>query len=200
MGSGMSLLSLPRGLGHGLPFLCLMISCRLALTRRVLLPFSIAVLLPAAAGQDSEYRKRLERFQLFNACRPMVLVIESMDDDEAAIGLTKEALQAAAESRLRAARLYTEDMRKTDYASLYVSVHVVGRAYSILVFYIKSVTDEFGVTAKATTWFSAPTGTHGGDAGYIVSSLSRQLDKFLAEYLRVNEPACNLAPLSRRTP
>ena len=155
----------------------------------------------AAAGQDSEYRVRLERFQLFNACRPMKLMIEGLDDDAEAIGLTKEALQAAVESRLRAARLYTEDYAKANGSWLYVNVHLVGRAFSIKVLYHKIVTDEFGVTAPASTWgaVGGSTGTHSGDAGYIVSSLSRTLDEFLAGYLRVNEAACNPAPTSPRT-
>ncbi|MCY4584606.1 MAG: hypothetical protein OXB98_01065 [Bryobacterales bacterium] len=198
----MSLLSLTGGLEHGLPVLCLMFSRGMDLTRRVLLPFSLAALLvSAAAGQDSEYRERLERFQLFNACRPMNLTI-TLADDKAAIGLTKEALQAAVESRLRAARLYTEDYAKSNGSWLFVNVLVVGRAFNITVLYHKMVTDEFGVTSPASTWGAAGgiTGTHGGDAGYIVSSLSRHLDKFLAEYLRVNEAACNPAPPSPRTP
>ena len=34
------------------------------------------------------------------------------------------------------------------------------------------------------------TGTHGGDAGFILSAVSQHLDKFLVEYLRVNEENC----------
>ena len=96
----------------------------------------------------------IERFQLFNACRPMRLTIAPLNDYVAAIGLTKEALQAAAESRLRAARLYTEDRAKADYSWLYVTVHVVGRAFSTTFLYHKTVTDEFGETLAAPTWGS----------------------------------------------
>ena len=76
--------------------------------RRVLAPLALAALLaPAAAGQDAGIEPSIKRFQLFNACRPMRLVVERLGDDATEIGLKKEALQAAAESRLRAARLYT---------------------------------------------------------------------------------------------
>ena len=34
------------------------------------------------------------------------------------------------------------------------------------------------------------TGTHGGDDGFIVQSVSELLDTFLVEYLRVNDEAC----------
>lgn len=93
---------------------------------RILTGLALASLLvPAIAGQDSSNRR--ERLELFNACRPMELAIEQLHSASADIGLTREALQAAAESRLRAARLYTEDWRRADGAWLYVKVSVVGR-------------------------------------------------------------------------
>lgn len=68
--------------------------------RGALASLSVAALLaPAAVGQVRE------RFELFNACRPMRLVVEGLPDRAAAIGLTEQSLQAAAESRLRGARL-----------------------------------------------------------------------------------------------
>ena len=133
-------------------------------------------------------------FRLFNTCRPMALLIEELSDYAAGIGLSKEALHTAAESRLRAARLYED--RGADFAHLnvnahlYVNVSVVRPAFHVSVQYRKVVCDKFGEEAPATTWQSNSTGTHGGDAGYIVSSLSRRLDEFLAAYLRVNEEAC----------
>ena len=148
----------------------------------------LALLAPDTAGQD--YPKHLERFDLFNACRPMGLVIEHLHDHAAAIGLTREALQAAAESRLRAARLYSDDSANAGFTYLYVQVSVAGQAHAISVRYNKRLTDEFGISGWAVTWQSGSTGTHSGQAGFIVSSLSRHLDKFLAAYLRVNEAAC----------
>ena len=133
---------------------------------------------------------RLDRFRLFNTCRPMELTIEELVEDEVSIGLTEKALQAAAESRLRAARLYTKDNIKAHSASLYVNVKVVGQAFVVSVWYFKGVADEFGVFSTAVTWYTGSTGTHGRNAGFILSSLSRHLDKFLADYLRVNEAAC----------
>ena len=74
--------------------------------RRILalLPL-VALLATMAVGPDAA--SGWERFNLFNACRPMRLVIQDLDDDATEIGLTREMLKAAAESRLRAARLYT---------------------------------------------------------------------------------------------
>ena len=137
----------------------------------------------AALGQGPE------PFRLFNACRPMELAVDGLDDD-AAIGLTKEALQAAAESRMRAARLYTEDPAKSDSAYLHVEVRVVGPAFSIVVTYHKRVTDGFGRPGLAATWRTGSGGTHGGDEGFVAQGLSGHLDRFLAADLRVNGEAC----------
>ena len=156
---------------------------------RILAGLALAALMvPAIAGQGTSNRS--ERFRLFNACRPMRLAVEQLNDDAANIGLTRETLQAAAESRLRAARLYTEDPTRADFAYLYVNVNVTGRAFNISLGYSKWVTDEFGQTSTAQTWHTGGTGTLGGDTGHVVSSLSRELDTFLAAYLRINEEAC----------
>ena len=63
----------------------------------------LALVAVAAPGQDSE--TTLNRFQLFNNCEPMRLVVEDLSDDAKEIGLTTERLVVAAESRLRGARL-----------------------------------------------------------------------------------------------
>ena len=51
--------------------------------RRTLTSLSLAgLLLPAAIGQDAgQLRKRFDLFRLFNACRPMLLEVEVLDDD-----------------------------------------------------------------------------------------------------------------------
>ena len=36
------------------------------------------------------------------------------------------------------------------------------------------------------------TGTNGGDPGYVLSLVSQYTDKFIDEYLRVNEDACKI--------
>ena len=88
-------------------------------------------------------------------------------------------------------RGYTRKIgERADFARLYVNVHVVGPGYNISIRYDKFVVDAFRTTGTATTWEWGSTGTHGGDASYIVSILSQHLDRFLAAYLRVNESAC----------
>ena len=120
----------------------------------------------------------------------MKLLVEEYKDDAdwADIGLTMDRLQTMAESRLRAARLY--DATAVPY--LYVNVNVVSSGYSLRVEYNKLVYDGVsGETNYATTWTIGSTGTHGGDAGFLLQNLSEQLDRFILEYLRVNEDACD---------
>ena len=137
----------------------------------------------------------IERFELFNNCEPMHLVIlGASDDDEDVkkIGLTKEGVQFAVESRLRGARLFKSDL---GLPALEVSVNVRAASFAIALRYNKYLFDyAAGIDGLAQTWGAGTFGAHGASAEYIVSSLSELLDKFLTEYLRVNESACTESP------
>ena len=151
----------------------------------------LGILLTASTVQ-AQVVSGWDRFRLFNACRPMELVVENLSPDAQAVGLTRERIQLAAESRLRAARLYTESREKANYAYLYINIHVVSPAYHIAVKYKKWVTDLVNNSnGSATTWATNGTGAHSGNADRIIQLLSGHLDEFLAGYLRANEPACD---------
>ena len=151
----------------------------------------LGILLTASTVQ-AQVVSELDRFRLFNAYRPMLLVVERLSSDAQAAGLTRERIQLAAESRLRAARLYTESIEKANAAYLYININVGGPAFSISVRYQKLVTDlATNSDNVASTWNTGSTGTHGGDTGFIIQDLSSHLDRFLAGYLRVNEPTCD---------
>ena len=51
----------------------------------------------------------------------------------------------------------------------------------------RRVSDQNGFAA---TWDTTSYGTHGGNAGLILQFVSEHLDRFVLEYLRVNEVAC----------
>ena len=149
---------------------------------------ALAQRLPPPPGY---YETLLDRFRLYNECRSMALSVEELHADAAEIGLTKASIQAAVESRLRSARLY--DSADDDDADprLYVNVLVLGSAFSINLNYQKYVHDPAsGLTSRTTTWHTGGGGTHGGDAAFILSSISSYMDEFLVDYLRVNEAAC----------
>lgn len=130
----------------------------------------------------------LDHFDLFNECRPMSLLVVGLSADAADIGLTEGRIQTMAEARLRSARIYDDSV---NIPYLYIQVTVVGRAFSDDVSFKKMLYDP--VTdrrAPAVTWNRGGAGTHGGDAGYVLQVLSESLDRFVVEYLRVNEAAC----------
>ena len=135
-------------------------------------------------------------FELWNGCAPIRLVIWGLNDDAADIDLTYERVLTLAESRLRAARLY-------DAAVVYpapvlrvdvmVLVSESGRsgAFRVDVSFKKYLRDDvLDWTWYATTWETRVFGIHTGDAGYIMQVVSEKLDRFILEYLRVNETAC----------
>ena len=136
---------------------------------------------------------RSDAFDLWNKCEPIDLIVERLDDGAAAIDLTTERIQTLAESRLRAARLYDAAARPYLYVRVTVVVSENRRsgAYDIEVFFKKYLRD--GVSDQngfAVTWDTGNVGTHGGNAGFILQHLSEHLDRFVLEYLRVNEAAC----------
>ena len=118
-----------------------------------------------------------ERFQLFSGCLPMALIVEGLSDGAAEIELTEERIQTMAESRLRAARLFTSTTSAGTY--LYVRVSVGGGMFSMRLEFQKRVSDSLSGESFITgTWNSGHIGTHGRNADYILQGLSERLDRF----------------------
>ena len=66
--------------------------------------------------------------KLYTACAPMDSVVEQLDpEDLQAIGLTKEDIENAVESRLRAARLFAPTAEQTNDKEqfLYINVNIM---------------------------------------------------------------------------
>ena len=150
----------------------------------LVMPFSFVRAQTESAGECNSF----ECFRLYTACEPIKLVVEQLNSDANDIGLQRQAIINAAESRLRSARIY--DSSASDY--LYVNIHVAGKAFAIRLELNKMLLDLRTIQSRpAKTWHTGSTGTHGGDSQYILGSLSKHLDAFLTEFLRVNEPACD---------
>ena len=134
----------------------------------------------------------LDRFKLFNNCETTHLLVEDLGDDAADIGLTKERLQFAVESRLRGRRSFRSDIGSS---ALEVNIDVLGRAFNVTLHYNKILFDSVsGRNSFAVTWQKGMIGTHGSGADFIVSKLSALMDQFITEYLRVNESTCSESP------
>ena len=139
----------------------------------------------ASAGEVNDY----DRFELWNECKPMTLIVEDVYEDATAIGLTKESIEAGVLSRLRAARLYNSE---EEWSHLTVFVNVVDRAFSIRLLYIKRMQDvATGMEGLSVSWFMTSTGMLGdGGVAFILSSVTQHIDAFIDKYLRVNVDAC----------
>ena len=159
----------------------------MGILRACIAALAVALTLPAApAAQDGNV---LERFQLFTECQPLYPLVEVLTPAATDIGLTLEGLQAAMDSRLRAARLYADPWMAM--ATLYLNVHVVRSAFTVTLELQKPLWDELsGSRFSAPTWSSVVLGTHGRDSGYVLSAVAARMDEFLAAYLRVNYAAC----------
>ena len=138
-----------------------------------------------SASAESLGKKRLK---LFADCQPVHVVVEELTEAEKEIGLTRKQIMTAAESRLRPARIFSEELALP---LLDIAVTVVGRAFNITLLQYKGVKDSLsGEEGNAITWIRAVNGTHSSDRTYILSVLSTLLDEFIAEYYRVNQDAC----------
>ena len=134
-----------------------------------------------------ELGRKTGTFRTFFECKPFDLIVEKLPSGAKEIGLTTQAAQAAMESRLRSARLYNGSEREY----LYVRVNVVGAAFSVALHFNKWTIDPTTTEqSAATTWRHGFLGTHGDNSGYVLSAVAEAMDKFLVEYLRVNEEAC----------
>ena len=146
-----------------------------------------AVVPGLAAAEARIAPTNFERFELWNDCSPVQLLVESLSDNATTIGLARDRIETVTRSRLRAARIYTDETG----AYLYVNINVTNSSYNISVQFNKLVTDRTSRESNfAPTWELSGVGTHGQDAGFIVQWLSEYVDRFIDEYLRVNEDAC----------
>ena len=141
-------------------------------------------------GQDVPGPNEYGRFQLYNACRPMELRV---------LGNNEERLWVTAESRLRAARLYTTSRSRSTSGATLVVTHwsklcntLSSSSESVLkVSYRKLLTDPAsGVTELCETWKTTRFSSYDYPEN-TAQSLSEAMDKFLLEYLRVNEKDCS---------
>ena len=153
------------------------------MSRRIFPTLVLLLTLPCAvAGESAE-----DRFGLFTHCGSLDLLVDDLDEETIAIGLSVEGIHVAMEKRLRSKGFH--DKEADPY--LYVRVIVFEDAYSADVEFYKRLFDPDSESVDwAATWYTGSIGTHGSDPDYIMSDLSELMDEFLAEYLRVNKPAC----------
>ena len=146
---------------------------------------TLSFLTSAPAEELSE--EELARFQLFADCEPISLSVDYWGRNFSRSDPARGAIQAAAESRLRSARLYSEKGP----TRLRVKATIRGNHYEAEVAYYKRLFDALsGETKETITWKRGSSGEFQGTLDYELYRISQLLDEFLLEYLRVNEEAC----------
>lgn len=138
-------------------------------------------------GTSGEELTGNEKKVLFTRCAPMALTVERLSKPASDIGLTRQTIVNAAESRLRSARLFSDESTQF----LYVGVIVTKSAFSVTVELARHIADAgYGLPGGITVWSTLKSGSHGGNAQYILGLISTDLDEFLTKYLRANEGHC----------
>ena len=170
---------------------------------------AVLALTAAPASTEEVNADWYNRFQLWNGCMPVDVLVVRLSEDKGKIGLREEHIETMVRSRLRGARIYDGIPRRDDpgwlawsvrrmsYGEpyLYVDIRVGSLTFYVEVGFRRYVwlTVPEGMDpldGPATTWRTDSAGTHGGDESYILSWLSRHVDEFIDEYLRVNADIC----------
>ncbi len=163
---------------------------------RAALTLVLALAAPLAGQTDSGASDK-ERFDLLTKCQPLLLAVSVTGDEASKIRLTRLRVRTMAESRLRAARIYnglTEAGAPVGAPALSVRVDTLDDGPPVVSFGVSLVKDlddpVTGLRWGVHTWERSHYGVHGGDAGFVMQALSETLDRFILEYLRVNEAWC----------
>ena len=128
-----------------------------------------------------------QRFALFTDCLP-VSIRAILEIDNSDTNLTEERISDLAEGRLRGARIFDSDA--SEWSFVVVAVNILGNVFSTEVSFLKPLKDPFDKFGLGQTWTSGSFGQHQGDSEFVLSYLSKGIDQFILEYLRVNEEAC----------
>ena len=129
----------------------------------------------------------LEKWRLWNNCRPVSIQVEPLLEDAKGIGLKEENLRATAEGRLRGVGIYGKEAD----AHAYVRISVVGEAFSVRVLFRPRVHRPGLGSAFVATWGKPVTGLHNNDLDHVLERVEERADHFADEYLRVNAEACD---------
>ena len=155
------------------------------MTKVIFISVAAVLLFSVHAGNTPASDPDYDR-QLFTRCAPLRVAI-GFNLTNTELPLAEESLAKAAESHLRGARLLKPDADQF----LSVDLNVVGSAFSLRIGLNSWIEDMgFGRGGNVLMWGTGATGTHGGDAQYLLDLASRHLDEFVVKYLRVNEEPC----------
>ena len=135
-------------------------------------------------------------YSLYNRCTGLNLVVGDMPSDADRIGLRKAAVVAAVESRLRGARMMSDEFTGE---ALIVGIDVlaVGTAdevvFSVNVSLVRYMEDNgFGKAELMGAWKAGTLGIAHSTDQFVLGSLSKVIDRFVSNYLRANGAVCRM--------
>ena len=156
----------------------------------------VALCVPVTAEGQS-WQNRNPRFELYTGCAPVGLLVAMAAENVP--GLTRSAVEIAARSRLRGARIFdglvgSIDLRERESPVLHVFItgYEPINSFSIQLVLYKPVHDTVsGASGMAITWQGdVYVGHHAGNGGYVLQSHAQRMDEFIDQYLAANERAC----------
>lgn len=155
----------------------------------VLLALSLLVAPHLTNAQGDTSHRDLE-WQLWNNCEPVTLNVDITGNINKK-GLSEKQVRDAVETRFISARIYGE--AKENPGILGINLRGVGLSFSVtahfsLPTYRLMYTDQWR-HGYASTWVVANQGTS-VESKFILDILTEIVDHFVADYLRINYPAC----------
>lgn len=137
-----------------------------------------------------------EASKLYNRCTGLNLLVSDMSGDARRIGLTKAAVVAAVESRLRGARLISDEHTGE---ALFVVIQVMALGtsdevvFSIALSLGRLMEDNgFGNAQVMGAWEDGSIGIAHSTDQFVLGSLSKVIDRFVSSYLRANGAVCKM--------
>lgn len=171
-------------------FLMKKMVCVALVLMSLLVVFTPAVLVAQSVPEPKCEAASYECFNLWTSCALVYTGPPLVTDDVHELGLTYQSVWHAAESHLRSARIFEEDVQNAD-VQLDLQVAILGGAFVVRANLAKWLYDPLSSDIRrAYTWESLSFGTHSGRPEYLRSVLEDALDEFIVDYLRVNAPAC----------
>lgn len=137
-----------------------------------------------------------EPYSLYNRCTGLNLVVGDLPRDAQRIGLRKAAVVAAVESRLRGARLMSDE-QTGEVLYVFISIMSVGTGDEV-VFRIELSLERFmedsgfGKAHMMSAWEDGTIGIAHSTDQFVLGSLSGLIDRFVASYLRANGAVCRM--------
>ena len=147
---------------------------------------SIRAELEATSSESEERAALREQFALYTRCQPIAVVVVPPTDLETfgEIDLSWQEVTSTVNNRLKAARLHDDEAAQV----LLVYLKIFGAFFSLDVRFSKELHDPItDLLGSADIWDSSAIGTHDNDRDYVLLKIYRQVDHFIAEYLRVNQ-------------